>query len=250
MEKENKNNLIIRVLIGIIIMLVLIILGLVVYKKLYLKEDIPNNNQVTEKQEDNNKEKDKEPEKIVLDEEDVKKWLSNNNGVIKTYFVDSANDFDFNIASKKNYESFLGWSLMFGGLYKDYSIESIALNVNDDYNYQYSYPIDFIKNLLKHLGVGLESIDINEMNNNFKGFANFSMDSNKFTIKAIATGADIFTFGELNKIYLNDNNIVINYNFKDSTGQNDEYKQIGNRELVLKKTSDGYILLKAYKVES
>ena len=252
MEKDKNKNLIIGILIGVIIMLVLvIIIGLIIYKKFYLKEYIVDNNtnQVTEKQEDIKEAKSEESEKIVLNEEDVKKWLSNNNGIIELYFILEGNDFDYNTATKERYGGFLGLSLMFGGLTNN-AIESINLGYDGEYNYQHSYTIDFIKNILKPLGVGLESIDINQMNNSFNGFANFSMDNNKFTIKVIATGLDNYHSLELNKISLNDNNeIIVNYILKDCLEFGGECQFIGHRELVLKKIDDGYNLLKAYKVD-
>ena len=240
MEKEKKDNksLIIGILIGIIIMLILIIIAI------FIPKFITNNKESNNKSEIENKTE----EKFVLDENDVKNWLENN-GTIGLYYILEENDFDSSTYTKEKYGSFLGMSLMFGGLTNN-AIESISLGYDGAYNYQYSYPIDFVKNILKPLGVGLEMIDINQMNDNFKGFANFSMDSNKFTIKVIATGLDNFIESELNRIYLNDNNeIIVNYNLKDCMEFGGECIPHGHRELVLKKTSDGYNLLKAYKVD-
>ena len=241
--KEKNKNLLLGVLIGITVALIIAIVGMEIYKQYYVKDSNKNNN-------NNNNQTTETEEKVVLNEEDVKKWLSNNNSILELYYILEENDFDSNTASKEQYLGFLSISLMFGGLTSN-ATESVNLGYNGQYNYQYSYPISFIKDILKPLGVGTEVIDIDTMNKN-SDIANFSMDSNKFTIKVVATGLDNYNTSEINKISLNDSNeIIVNYVLKDclTSSMPGDCTNLGHRELVLKKTDDGYKLLKAYKVD-
>ena len=254
---EEKNKKLSIILIGVSIGLIISIAGILVYKFYPRSDEVRRNGTVTKQLEVNHTNEDAKTntnDKVVLDEEDVKKWLNSNNGIIELYYITSENDFDYTKTTEKDYSNFLAMSLLFGGLAQDNSIESITLNEKEDYNYQYSYPIEFIKNLLnKYFGIGFDMIDINHMNNNYKGVANFSMDANKFTVKVIATGLDNYNSVNLNKISLNDNNnIIVNYNIKDCmvNGSPDNCINLGNREVILKKTDTGYNLLKAYKVEN
>jgi len=254
MEEEiiiKKKNRTLPVVIGIVIGLSVSIIGILVYNFVLNKSNVNSNESrtqipikhETETTEDKN---------VVLNEEDVKQWLESNNGILDLYYIKSEQDFDNSNITKEGYSDFLGNSLLFGGLAQNNSVESITLN-SGDYNYQYSYPIGFVKSLLNnYFNVGLEMIDLNAMNSNYKGVANFAMDKNLFTIKVIATGLDNYNSSKLNKISLNeDNNIVVNYILEDCMveGTPDNCKNIGTRELLLKKTSTGYNLLKAYKVD-
>ena len=245
---DNKKLIkIIKILVGILIILGLAFGGLYLYRK------IINRGIVTESVKVGHESDNSEiVETVVLNEEDVKNWLGKNNNPIEFFYVRNENDFDLTTATKKEYNSFLGLSILFGGLTQDNSIESITLN-DGKYNYQYSYPITFIKNLLnEYFGVGVEVIDIEQLNSDYKEVANFSMDENKFTVKVIATGLDDYKTIELTKIILNsDNNIVVNYELKNCSvdGSLDNCKKLENREVVLKKTTDGYNILKAYKVD-
>ena len=93
-------------------------------------------------------------------------------------------------------------------------------------------------------------IDLNMLNNNYKDFANFSMDKNKFTIKVIATGLDVYTSSKLIQVFKdNDNNIVVRYELLKCLDYTDNCETIGHRELLLKKINDGYNILKAYKID-
>ena len=257
MEQE-KNKKLSIILIGVSIGLVISIAGISVYK-FYPRNDIKIANgkvskpvEVKHTKEDDNTPSTNTNDKVVLNEEDVKKWLDKHD-LIEFFYILNENDFDSKTATKKQYNGFLGLSILFGGLYADNSIESISLN-DGKYNNQYSYTTSFIKNLLNdYLGVGIDVVDIDQLNNDYKDLANFSMDNNTFTVKVVATGLDDYKTVEIEKINLNnDNNIVVRYNLKDCmvNGSPDNCLNVGSREVILKKTDNGYNLLKAYKVEN
>ena len=241
-NKEKNNGIVLGIVIGVFIALIIFIIGIIIYNQYYVKNNNENTNNTT------NQTTEKE-ENIVLNEEDVKKWL-NNNDFIETFFVLNESNFDKNTADKTKYGDFLGWCLMFAGLSRN-AIENTTLDFNTGYNYQYSYSLSFIKKILNDsFNVGIDMIDTNLMNKNFEGYAHFLIDNDKFTVQVIATGADIFTNAEINNIKLNDNKeIVINYNMFDCIEYGGECQPSGHRELVLKKTADGYNLLRAYKVD-
>ena len=247
MENNNKYKKIIIILSVILVVLLLAFGGLYLYRKFVVLRGIERTNIKIQHGEVDNK--NKQEEKVVLNEEDVKNWL-NAHKLIDFYFVLNEVDFDINNVDNKFYSNFLGFNLLFGGLNQN-AVENITLT-NEKYNYQYTYPITFIKKLLNdYLNIGIDKIDVNIMNETFKEYANFSMDNNMLTVKVVATGLDNYNTTELNTISLNnDNNIVINYNIKDCTGPNGECIHLKNREVVLKKTDNGYNIIKAYKVES
>ena len=238
-EKKNNKGLIIVIIIFLIISL--IASSYFIYKMIYLGETT-----TSESSNSNEKESNKE-DKITLDEDDVRDWLEKHS-IINGYFVLAQENFDSSVATLKEYGSILGWNLMFGGLYPN-AIENTTLDHSSGYDYQYTYSIDFIKNLLNdYFGVGIDKIDTTIMNESFKGYANFSMDNNKFVMKVVATGADIYTTSEINTIKLNDDNeIEVEYNLYDMTASGDKGTLIEKRIIVLRKTNNGYNLLKSYK---
>ena len=243
MEDKNKK---LRMIIKILV--VLLVLVSVAFAGYYAYDKISNRGVTRQNIEIKHGETDINDNKVVLNEEDVKKWLENHK-LVNLYFILNENNFDINTVDKE-YSGFLGFNLLFGGLSEN-SIENITLDYNTGYNYQYTYSIEYIKNLLNdYFGVGIDKIDIDTMNKSFNELANFSMDNSKFTVKVVATGLDNYNVSEVNKIFLNNNNIFVNYIIKDCTGPNGECTHIGNREVILKKTNDGYNILKAYKVES
>lgn len=188
---------------------------------------------------------------VAFNEEDVKKWLEDHK-LIELYFISQENDFDISLADTKKYSEILGIYVLFGGIMEN-SVENITLN-NEKYNYQYSYPISYIKSILNDIfGKDIDVININTMNKLFDGTANFSINNNLFTVKVAATGLDDYKTIKLGEISLNNNNsIVVRYNIKDCmvNGSTDNCINLGNREVILKKTDTGYNLLKAYKVEN
>ena len=146
MENNNKYKKIIIILSVILVVLLLAFAGLYGFRKLTGWE---SKTELIPIQHDEEKE-----DKVELDEEDVKKWLDNHK-LIDLYFVENENDFDLNTADNKFYSNFLGFNLMFGGLSQN-AVENITLN-NEKYNYQYTYPILFIKNILnEYFGTGMD----------------------------------------------------------------------------------------------
>lgn len=236
-EKKNNKGLIILLIVFLVICL--IGTGYFVYKMIYVGETITNEN--TDNQNNNI------DDKINLDETDVRNWLKDHS-IINGYFVLAQGNFDSSVATSKEYGGILGWNLMFGGLSQN-AIESITLDMNTGFNYQYTYSIDYLNNLLNdYFGVGIDKIDTNIMNESFKGYANFEIEDDKFIMKVVATGADIYTTSEINTIKLNDDNeIEVEYNLYDMTASGDKGNLMEKRMIVLKKTSNGYNLLKSYK---
>lgn len=249
---EEKNNKLTNILIGVSIGLIISIAGILVYKFYPRSDEVRRNGTVSKQLEIKHTTEDAKTnanDKVVLDEEDVKNWLEGHK-IIELYFILNESDFDYNAADKTKFSNILGWCMMFGGLTNN-AIENTTLDFNTGYNYQYSYSVDFINKLLTDcFGIKIDMIDTNIMNNNFKGYAHFLIDGDKFTIQVIATGADIFTTAELNDIKLNDNDeIIVNYNMSNCMEYGGECQPYGHRELVLKKTENSYNLLKAYKVD-
>lgn len=236
--KEKNKNYIIGLLIGIIFVLIIVILLILFYKKNDVSGKIKNaeTNNITEKE-----------EQIILSESDVRNWLDNHS-IINGYFVLAQKDFDSSSATSKIYSDILGWNLLFGGLSQN-AVENIQLDSSSGFDYQYTYPTLYIKNLLNdYFKVGIEKIDMTIMNDSFKGYASFNLDKNNMTVKVIATGADIYTSSEINSIKLNDNNeIFVEYNLYDMATSVENRNFIEKRIIVLKKTSNGYNLLKSYK---
>ena len=247
--EKKKQKQIINILLGIIIGLVISIIGIVIYKHIIPKGN-SNSIEVPIQHEVVNTNKNNEKENVEFDEEEIKKWLEEHS-IINGYFILAGNDFDSTNADTKNYSNILGWSLMFGGLIQN-SIEEIPLDYTTGFDYQYTYPLVFIKEILNtYFGIGLDYIDTSFMNESFKNYANFSIENDKFIVKVIATGADIYTSSEINKIYLKKENIIaVRYDLKDCTEPNGGCENVGSREILLKKTNNGYNLLKAYKVEN
>ena len=245
--ENNKYKKIIIILSVILVVLLLAFGGLYLYRKFVVLKGIDRTSvPIQHGSVDNNKKE----EKVVLNEEDVKNWL-NAHKLADLYFILNGNDFDITSADNSFYSNFLGFNLLFGGLYQN-AVENITLNNDKNYNYQYTYTITFIKNLLNdYFNVGIDKININTMNESFKGTANFSMNNDLFTVKVAATGLDNSTGEKINKIYLNmDNNVVVKYDLLLHFDLNNEEKIINQREIVLKKTDNGYNIIKAYKVES
>lgn len=236
-EKKNNKGLIILIIIFLIICL--IVSCYFVYKMIYI--DKATINEINNENESNNE------KQITLDENDVRDWLKDHS-IINGYFVLAQANFDSSIATSKEYSSILGWNLMFGGLYPN-AIENNILDHSTGFDYEYDYPISFIKKLLNdYFGVGLDKIDTTIMNESFKGYANFKIEDDKMIMKVIATGADIYTTSEINTIELNDNNeIEVEYSLYDMNASGDKGNLIEKRIIGLKKTSDGYNLLKSYK---
>ena len=248
MEKEIKKTKSKNIIIGIIIGLIISAIGIFVYYIIIgndgiVREEIKinhgnSNNQINDV--------------ITLDEDDVKKWLNDNSGIMRL-FVEEKNNFDINTTDKEKISGILSWFLMFGGANVN-AIETQQLDYNSGYTYQYTYTTQYIKDILtKYFNLGIDMIDTNMMNNNFNELANFSIDNNEFIVKVVATGLDNYYTSKLNKISLDkDNNIVVNYSIEDCmvTGSPDNCKSLGNREIVLKKTNDGYNILKAYDVKN
>ena len=198
-----------------------------------------------------NTKKKNEEETVQLDEEEVKEWLKDHK-LIELYFISQENDFDISLADTRKFSDILGLYVLFGGIIEN-SVENVTLN-NEKYNYQYSYPISYIKTILNdYFGKDISIIDINIMNELYKGTANFSMNNNLFTVKVVATGLDDYKTIELGEISLNnDNNIIVRYNINDCAvnGGPDNCINLSSREVVLKKTNTGFNILKAYKVEN
>ena len=239
MEKNNEKgkNIIIGVLLAVIVCLS-IALVFVCYNKYNLKE---NNNDISKSEQNTNE------TNIVLDEEDVKNWLESNSGIIESYFVNKQNDFDYSVATEKDYSEFLFWRI----LGDSKAIEIKDIHESSNYSSQYTYKLDYIRTILNsYFGVGIDKINIDIMNSYSKDYANFSIDGEKFIVKfnSFDGGPDICQ--KLNKIYVKDNQIVVNYDIikrisYDECGEKRDY----GRELLLKKTNDGYNLLKSYKVD-
>ena len=247
MKKENnKYSKIIKILVIILILISLAFLGLVIYRNYldpnkYIRENIKI-------QHGSSTGNNKETTKIILDSEDVKKWLNDNSG-IKILFIEEKNNFDYQTADNHKYSGILGWYLIFGGTSNN-AVNTKTLDGDSKYTYEYTYSLDYIKKILnKYFGVDMNVIDPNLMNTNFNEFANFGIENNTFIVKVIATGLDNYYTSKIKSVSLNeDNNIVVNYELSDCTGP--ECLSLGNRELLLKKVENGFNILKAYDVKN
>ena len=247
MENNNKYKKIIIILSVILVVLLLAFGGLYLYRKFVVLKGIERTNvPIQHGSVDNNKKE----EKVVLDEEDVKKWLDNNQ-LIERYFVLNKNDFNYETADVKDYSNVISSELVKGSEYSNFVIDSKELSrVETGYDYQYTYSLDFVKKILKdYFNVGIEKIDVNLMNEINKEIGNFAINEDNFVVKyRLATENSMSK--EITKISLNNNEIIVQYNVI-IQGDAPEYDVLDEvREIVLKKNDNGYNILKAYKVEN
>ena len=243
---NKKLKKIIIILLVILVVLLLAFGGLYLYRKFVVLKGIERTNvPIQHGSVDTNKKEDK----VVLDEEDVKKWLNSNNGIIDFYFALKENDFDYELSTEKDYSAFLFWTLLMNGS----KAEIKNMEESSKYSWQYTYTLDYIKDILNmYFGVGINKINVDIMNNYLQEYANFSIKDDKFIAMFNSFGGDSTIRTKLNNIYIKDNQIIVNYDINECNGINDEVcdTRIYGREIVLKKTDNGYNILRSYKVES
>ncbi len=254
MENNNKYKKIIIILSVILVVLLLAFGGLYLYRKFVVLKGIERTNvPIQHGVVDTNKKE----EKVTLDEEDVKKWLSSHQLVEWEYILKEM-DFDYNTATSKEYGQILYEYLISQG--EEIMIDSKILGEDsiskygEYYSNEYIYNLSSAKEMLNdYFGVEIDKIDVNVINETYKGYANMSIENGKIYIRVKSYDGYNNKNSELNKISLNnDNNIVVNYTLKECIAVEEKVgcNMIGNREIVLKKTDNGYNILKAYKVEN
>ena len=259
MEKE-KNKKLKIILIGVSIGLVISIAGILVYKFYPRSDEVRKNGTVTKQLEIKHTNEDAKTninDKVVLDEEDVKKWLDNHE-LIEWKCILEEKDFDINKTSFKEYGEFIFEYL----IYKRENIVIESKTLGEDsiskygeyYSNEYVYNLSSVKDMLNdYFGVGIDKMNVNVMNETYNGYANMLIENDKIYLRVKTYDGYNNKYSELNKIYLNnDNNIVVNYTLKECIAVEEKAgcKIINHREIVLKKTNTGYNLLKAYKVEN
>lgn len=244
---EKKNNL-----KNIVIVVLVLLLGVsLVYigcDKFMKGDKEPINSSNNEKDYSNNNQ-----EEVKLNEEDVKKWLKENEKLVM-YFTDFGNDFNYLTAKSQEYTNFLAWYLIFGS---PDSEKSLPFPDGSQYTDEYSLSKENAERIINHfLRNDLkedfsELIDFSKLTGYNEKYFHFYSDEKNYYVQVLATGLDPIYTCVLQNIKQNDKDeIVIRYGVLETYSENldqDNYKMY--RELVLEKTKDAYRILKSGEVK-